>query len=394
MNDFDRFMEIYPIDDEFVDSSKDYFNLLKNIASNIDSMYMNRYIVKSSCGQTRLADVPWVCIFNPDITTKAEKGLYVCILFRSDMKGFYLGLGQGMQFFKSLYGVEGLNYLSKMSDYFRKQLNTDKFDRKSIYLNVSRGSRGEGFEKANVISKYYEKKKFNMIDFKKDLDDILTIYDELTENMTSTSYDEIVNTVVNDKNLPLNYINETNQKIEQELLKEYGLDFGDITSLVEVPIPKKKKSLTKSTKNIIRKIDGIEKAKHDTEIGLIGEELVLEFEKEKMRQHKRLDLVDKVIWESRVNDELGYDIRSYDFDKNGNEYEIYIEVKTTESNIKNSFFISRNEYIKMEDNKDKYWIYRVSSKDHSFYKISYNEFQNRLCKEVYSYIVNLKNMDS
>ena len=117
--------------------------------------------------------------------------------------------------------------------------------------------------------------------------------------------------------------------------------------------------------------------------------MVLKLEKDKMRQHNREDLVEKVILESRVNDVLGYDIRSYNFDENGNEYEIYIEVKTTESNIKNSFFISRNEYMKMENNKDKYWIYRVSSKDHTFYKINYEEFQKKLHKEVYNYIVDL-----
>ena len=208
MNDFDKFMHIYPTEDEFVDSSKDYFDLLKSIANNINELYSNRYVVKFSCGQTRLADVPWICIFNPNITTKAEKGLYVCILFRSDMRGFYLCLGQGMQFFKSLYGIEGLNYLSKMADYFRKQISANHFDNQEISLNVSRGSRGEGFEKSVVISKYYEKQNFNTFDFKNDLDDILTIYDELTENMSSTSYDEIVNFVINNENLPLEIINE------------------------------------------------------------------------------------------------------------------------------------------------------------------------------------------
>ena len=39
-----------------------------------------------------------------------------------------------------------------------------------------------------------------------------------------------------------------------------------------------------------------------------------------------------------------YDIRSYNFDENGKEKEIFIEVKTTDSNIKNAFFISKNEY--------------------------------------------------
>ena len=75
MNNFDKFMNSYPTNDEFVDSSKEYFILLKEIALEINDLYNNQYIVKSSCGQTRLADVPWICIFNPDITSKAEKGI-------------------------------------------------------------------------------------------------------------------------------------------------------------------------------------------------------------------------------------------------------------------------------------------------------------------------------
>ena len=394
MNNFDKFMNLYPTNDEFVNSSKEYFILLKEIALEINDLYNNQYIVKSSCGQTRLADVPWICIFNPDITSKAEKGIYACILFKSNMKGFYLGLGQGQQFFKDSYGIEGLNYLEKMSDYFRRQLNINSFNLNTIDLNVSRGSRGEGFEKANIVSKYYEKENFDMIEFKNDLDDILTIYDEIADSMSSTSYDKIVNMVVNDSNMPLDFINETNQKIEQDILKESGLDFGEVRTITEISIPKKKKKLTSVSTKTIRKVDGIEKTKHDTEIGLIGEELVIEYEKNKMRENGREDLVDKVIWESRINDQLGYDIRSYNFDKNGKEYEIFIEVKTTESNIKNTFFISKNEYEKMELYKDKYWIYRVSSRRHIFYKINYDEFQEKFKKDVYNYIVDIKFFDN
>ena len=112
-----------------------------------------------------------------------------------------------------------------------------------------------------------------------------------------------------------------------------------------------------------------------------------------MLENGREDLVDKVIWESRINDQLGYDIRSYDFDENGKEHEIFIEVKTTESNIKNTFFISKNEYEKLELYKDKYWIYRVSSKKNIFYKINYEELKEKFKKEVYNYIVDIKTIE-
>lgn len=390
MNDFNKFMNIYPIGEKLVDSSAEYYILLKQLASQISSFYGNKYLVKFSCGQGNLSEVPWICIFNPTITNKAEKGLYISILFKSDMTGFYLELGQGMQYFKTTFGSNSLEYLDKVAKYFRNQITTGKFELHSIDLNVKKGTRGEGYEFGTVIAKYYEKQTFNILEFKKDLDDILLIYDGLIDNMSSTSYDEIISSVINEVDVPLDYINETNQKIEQELLKESGLDFGDIKSLVEVAIPNQKKKLTKETQKSIRKIDNIKKAKKDMEIGLIGEELVIEYEKQKMIDNNRPDLVDKVIWESRVNDILGYDIRSYDFDENGNEYEIYIEVKSTETNEKNVFFISKNEYDKMSLFKNKYWIYRVSNNKHIFYKINYELFQEKFDIEVNNYLVSLK----
>lgn len=386
MNNFDKFMDLYPIGDVFVDSSKEYFRLLKNIALNINSIYNDKYIVKSSCGQSRLADVPWICIFNPDITTKAKKGLYVCVLFRADMKGFYLGLGQGQEFFKSNFGSEGLKYLEKMADYFRNHLKINSFNLNQIDLKINKGSRGEGFEKANIVSKYYKKLNFDIIEFKKNLDDILTIYDELADFISSTSYDEIVNVVISNEDMSL----EVDQKQEEKLLKAAVQDFGELNRINEISIPQKKKRLTNVETKNIRKIDGIEKAKHDTKIGLIGEELVLEYEKDKMRLNNREDLVAKVVWESRESDRLGYDIRSYNFDKEGKEKEIFIEVKTTDSNIKNAFFISKNEYDKFEKYKEKYWIYRVACKNNTFYKISYEDFRHKFTKDVYAYIVDIK----
>lgn len=390
MNDFNKFMDIYPTKEKLVNSSAYYYTLLKQMANKISALYEEKYLVKFSCGQGNLSEVPWICIFNQNITNKAEKGLYISILFRSDMMGFYLELGNGMQYFKTNFGSNSLEYLDKVAKYFRKQITADKFDLSNIDLKVKKGTRGEGYELGTVIAKYYEKNEFDITDLKKDLDDILLIYDGLVDNMSFTSYDEIVNLVINDNDMPMDYINESNQKMEQELLKESGLDFGDIKTLVEVDIPNRKSALTKVIQTSIRKIDSIEKAKKEMEIGLIGEELVIEYEKKKMIDNDRTDLVEKVIWESRVNDVLGYDIRSYNFDENGNEFEIFIEVKSTESNEKNVFYITKNEYDKMILFKDKYWIYRVSNSKHIFYKINYEIFKKKFDIKIDNYAVSLK----
>jgi len=104
------------------------------------------------------------------------------------------------------------------------------------------------------------------------------------------------------------------------------------------------------------------------ELGDAGEELVLGYEREKLRNHS--DLLSKIRHVSKENDSAGYDILSYK--KNGDE--IYIEVKTTRGNKETPFYLSANEYETWENNTSKYVIYRVYeySPDSvaKFYKLS------------------------
>ena len=392
MNDFDKFMNSYPIGYDLVDSNAEYYITLNNIANNIKELYPE-YLVRSSCGQGRLSDVPWICIFNDNITKKAEKGLYVAILFKSDMTGFYLCLNQGMQTFIDNYGTKGYDYLNLMSNYFREQIKSDDDFINKIDLGVKKGSRGYGYELGSVIAKYYEKDKFDVLKLNADIKQLLNIYNDIYNSMESLTYDEVISNVINNDHISLIGINEANEIIEQELLKESDVTEAEITMLTEISIPiKKKNNFQKLTKKVTRKIDGIQKAKKDARIGLLGEQMVIEYEKNKMILHNREDLIPKIKWVSKEDDSCGYDIISYDFDDNGNEYQIFIEVKTTESNEKNIFFISRNELITMKENSEKYWIYRVYNQKENpiFYKLNYSELNDKFDVKEYNYVVEIK----
>ena len=392
MNDFDKFMNSYPIGYELVDSNAEYYITLNTIANNIKELYPE-YLVRSSCGQGRLSDVPWICIFNENITKKAEKGLYVAILFKSDMTGFYLCLNQGMQTFIDNYGSKGYDYLNLMSNYFRDQIIPDVDFINKIDLGVKKGSRGYGYELGTVIAKYYEKNKFDVLKLNTDIKQLLNIYDDIYSSMESLTYDEVISNIINNENISLIDINEANEMIEQELLKEAEVTEAEITMLTEISIPSKKKNnFQKLTKKVTRKIDGIQKAKKDARIGLLGEQMVIDYEKNKMILHNREDLISKIKWVSKEDDSCGYDIISYDFDDSGNEHQIFIEVKTTESNEKNVFFISRNELTTMKDNPEKYWIYRVYNQKENpiFYKLNYFELNDRFDVKEYNYVVEIK----
>jgi len=105
--------------------------------------------------------------------------------------------------------------------------------------------------------------------------------------------------------------------------------------------------------------DYIEKHKSDIDIGMAGENFILEYERECVRKYN-LPEDKKVMWISKdVGDGLGYDILSYD--SQGNE--IYIEVKTTPGNEKSSFYITANELLKSEQEKERYYLYRVFNFD-------------------------------
>ncbi|MAF34304.1 hypothetical protein CMO91_00490, partial [Candidatus Woesearchaeota archaeon] len=91
-------------------------------------------------------------------------------------------------------------------------------------------------------------------------------------------------------------------------------------------------------------------------LGERGEELVLDYEKNKLREAGRSDLAERVHHIALLDSSAGYDIVSFD-EASGDE--IFIEVKTTKYARNRPFFISRNEVLKSESLGDSYKIYRV-----------------------------------
>ena len=143
---------------------------------------------------------------------------------------------------------------------------------------------------------------------------------------------------------------------EEEVDKEIKLNF-----IEDDLIPKDNKH--KEGKVFIRKNDintWIKREKSRVKNGNLAEGLVYVAEKLKFQEMGRDDLSDKVKWISRDSgDGYGYDILSYDFDKNGKEYEIHIEVKST-TNLNDDFIMSSNELKYARENKDTYRLYRVA----------------------------------
>ncbi len=91
----------------------------------------------------------------------------------------------------------------------------------------------------------------------------------------------------------------------------------------------------------------------------------------------------------KVPDFKGFDILSYDKDKN----EIYIEVKTTKAGSETPFYISENEFYFLSNNLEKYMIYRICNynDEHNTGDIFIiKDVENQILKEPINYRVYIK----
>lgn len=105
-----------------------------------------------------------------------------------------------------------------------------------------------------------------------------------------------------------------------------------------------------------RNINFIEKDQKNSKLGDLGEDIVVEYEKNELINKGRPDLIDKVKpTRTFIGNTARYDVLSYD--ENGNEK--YIEVKTTKGSANNEFHISDREIEFSHEHSDNYYLYRV-----------------------------------
>lgn len=113
-----------------------------------------------------------------------------------------------------------------------------------------------------------------------------------------------------------------------------------------------------------RKTDFVEIEKTNKTLGLKGEELVIEYERNHLIQNNRAGLANDIIHvANRLGDGAGFDILSFDLDGNKK----FIEVKTTKKGANTPFFVSENEVAFSNQYPNQFYLYRV---------YSYNEKNN------------------
>ena len=141
----------------------------------------SKYTVKGSFGQGQWAEIPWVCVFNDELGKSATKGIYIAILFKADMSGFYITLNQGWTFFDQKYKPTSLakEKIKVTASLLSSKVDCLNFDVSEIDL-ASKNKLAIGYELGTVCSKYYDANHLpTNEDFKDDLLKFVSILDQV-----------------------------------------------------------------------------------------------------------------------------------------------------------------------------------------------------------------------
>ena len=97
------------------------------------------YVSKGSAGQSDWADVPWIAVYNPNITTTATEGYYLVYLFGADLAQVHLCLAQGTTKVREEFGKNTRDALMRFAGVMRDRLPEakDRFPEQVIELRGS-----------------------------------------------------------------------------------------------------------------------------------------------------------------------------------------------------------------------------------------------------------------
>lgn len=156
-------------------------NDVKKDIEDIVKDFDNTYQVKASAGAGNWANVPWLSILNPKITTTTQDGIYPVYLFSADGSGFYLSLNQGTTEPKNKFGKVEADIRSELiKDYvLAKFPKLNSWGTREIDLSANTAL-GKSYENYNITAKYYSlDAQLNSQTLKEDLLELLAFYQQM-----------------------------------------------------------------------------------------------------------------------------------------------------------------------------------------------------------------------
>lgn len=319
-----------------------------------------QYKVEGSPGKGNWADIPWIAVFDKDITDTATKGYDIVYLFCADMSGVYISLNQGWTYFKEKYGrKDGREKIKTVSSAWKKSLsstlNDFTFDSIDLHCDSKNSDLAEGYELGHICGKFYEKGKVpSTSELVEDLNKLLGVYRELKGKLIDNNFETTNNSLIVNDNLGL--IEDVHEDKELINIDKAIEDYLNSSMTVENSPKKINYNYNKQKSFTPKKVDFLKKTKAQKKLGLAGELMVLKYEKYRLRELGKDKLANKVRHISEeLGDGAGHDILSYNEDGS----ERYIEVKTTTESKESTFYLTANEIEFSKVKGGNFSLYRV-----------------------------------
>ncbi len=165
----------------------------KSIFSNI--IKDENYLTHVSVGQGQWSEIPWIGIYDSQVTTSAQNGYYLVYTFNTSMNKVYFSLMLGFTEFDNLYkGAEKYKKTTEMASHLSSLLSDylPAYNVEKIDLN-SKKKLAKGYESAHICGLEYElhnmKPEYIL---RQDLKRMIQIY-ELLKSQISMTNGEFVN---------------------------------------------------------------------------------------------------------------------------------------------------------------------------------------------------------
>ncbi|MFC1998782.1 MrcB family domain-containing protein [Chloroflexota bacterium] len=149
-----------------------------------------QYSVQGGSGKGNWAEIPWIGVFDRQITTSAQKGYYIVYLFKAEMTGVYLSLNMGWtQFenkFKSL--KEARANIRDTAVVCKKLLRSSLSDFSYDPINLAtKRTLGVGYQLGHICGRFYPREDIpddNLLI--NDLRNLIGVYRELKGYLGTT----------------------------------------------------------------------------------------------------------------------------------------------------------------------------------------------------------------
>ena len=230
-----------------------------------------------------------------------------------------------------------------------------------IYMETKKDIRFDNIFNCLMCINYEKGEYFKIVD-KEYIENVIRIF-ENSEYHKCTDKETMLNFLKSDRyfigpldsriTIPGSQMSDNDEEYSYDEVKPEKLQ------IIDVPNNIKKYKTTDKSNFIARKTNYLELNKTRYLRGILAEELVYKYEKQRLIDEGQAELAEQVKWVSQeLGDGLGYDIQSYLKTENGYK-EIFIEVKGTSEDESQPFEITLNEYNLAKTEKENYKIYRV-----------------------------------